>query len=300
MSDDLNRPGAGSECPLSAAPGADWVWGDWRLSFKRPLVMGIVNITPDSFSDGGDFATLDKAVAEGLRHVEEGADLLDIGGESSRPGALALSEAEELARVTPLVKALAARIKIPISVDTYKAEVARRALDAGAAIINDIYAGRYEPAILKVAAEYKVPLILMHMLGEPGTMQQDPVYHDVVAEVRDFLLRAAQKALEAGVSQDMIMLDPGLGFGKTAAHNLAILNRLEEVMPRPYRTLIGLSRKNFLGRIVGCQTAKERDLATVAANVVAAWKGAHILRVHRVAPTLEAMRVVSAIRNESV
>lgn len=277
-----------------------WVWGDWRLSFERPLIMGIINITPDSFSDGGDFANLDKALAEALRHVEEGADLLDIGGESSRPGARPLSEAEELKRVIPLVRTLAARVKIPISVDTYKAEVARRALDAGAALINDIYAGRREPAILKVAAAAKTPLILMHMLGEPGTMQQNPFYRNLTAEVREFLLTAAQNALEAGVNQDMIVLDPGLGFGKTAAHNLTILNRLEEVMPRDYRVLIGLSRKNFLGRVTGRQEPKERDQATAVANAIAAYKGANIIRVHRVAPTREAMRIISAIRSESV
>jgi dihydropteroate synthase len=203
--------------------------------------------------------------------------------------------------LAPVLKALSQLPKCPpISVDTYKAEAAERALNCGASIINDIYAGRKEPAILKIAAKYNVPLILMHMQGEPNTMQKNPCYDDVVEEVREFLLQRAQEAMDAGVQKEMIILDPGLGFGKNAQHNLTLLNHFEEVMPQGFHSMIALSRKAFLGRIIGDPEPLNRDLATAVASAIAVAKGAEIVRVHNVAPSRQASDVAFAVRMQAV
>jgi dihydropteroate synthase len=263
--------------------------------------MGIINITPDSFSDGGHFFTPDKAIAQAQLHLQEGADILDLGGETTRPGSEPTSQQEEWRRLEPVLKFLSQLPERPvISVDTYKAEIAQKALNSGASIINDIYAGRKEPKLLEVAAKYKVPLILMHMKGEPRTMQQNPYYDDVVREVREFLLERAQAAMKAGVPKQCIILDPGLGFGKNADHNLTILNRFDEVIPEGFHSLMALSRKAFLGRILDDPDPLKRDLASAVANAIAVSKGAEIIRVHNVAPSLQASKVAFAARMESL
>ncbi len=276
-------------------------WGQWSLDIAaRPHIMGIINITPDSFSDGGDFLGVDLAVQQGLRLVEAGADILDVGGESTRPGAAQVGEQEEMDRVVPLIEALAARVPVPISVDTYKSRVAEEALRAGAAMVNDISAGRFEPQIFEVSAAAGVPLILMHMQGEPRNMQQNPVYHDLMGEIRDFLREAMEKAEAAGVPEKMIILDPGLGFGKTFDHNLALINRLKELADLGRPLLLGPSRKAFLGRILGGVPPKERDAATATVTALCAYNGAHILRVHNVDMARQALTVVGAVMHEHV
>jgi dihydropteroate synthase len=263
--------------------------------------MGIINITPDSFSDGGQFFAPEAAIKQAHRHIEEGADILDLGAETTRPGSEPTSLEEEWRRLEPVLRALSSLSQCPvISVDTYKAEIAEKALNLGASIINDIYAGRKEPKILTVAAQYRAPLILMHMQGEPHTMQQNPHYDDVVSEVREFLLERAQAAMAAGVLKQNIILDPGLGFGKNAEHNLTILSRFDEVMPEGFHSLMALSRKAFLGRILDDPDPLKRDLATAVANAIAVSKGAEIIRVHNVASSLQASKVAFAARMESL
>jgi len=282
-----------------SGPDFRLTWGRWSLDLGvRPHIMGVINVTPDSFSDGGDFYTFESALEQGWSLVKAGADLLDVGGESTRPGSERISEAEERSRVLPLIEALADRIPVPISIDTYRAGIAQDALRAGASIINDISAGRLDPEILKVAARAGVPLILMHMKGQPKSMQDHPTYDDLMAEIKMFLADAMQRAEAAGVSREMIILDPGLGFGKTYDHNLILLNRLEELVALGRPLLIGASRKAFLGQILGGAPPKERDVATAAASVLAAYKGGCILRVHEVRPTREALLVTRAVMRE--
>jgi dihydropteroate synthase len=219
-------------------------WGKHRLILgKRTCIMGIVNVTPDSFSDGGKFFTLDDAVAQGQKLFEEGADILDIGGESTRPFSDEVSDEEEIRRVIPVIENLAARISIPISIDTTKAGVARRAIQAGASIINDVSALRLDHGIADVAAEYDVPVILMHMLGTPKTMQTDPVYDDLIKEIKEFLKNAMDYAESKGISKSKIIIDPGIGFGKTVEHNLLLIKHLHEFKTLDVPILIGLSRK---------------------------------------------------------
>ena len=274
-------------------------WGRWTLDLEtRPRIMGIINVTPDSFSDGGDFLSPAAAIEQGLRLVEAGADLLDVGGESTRPGAERVSEAQELDRVAGVVDGLVGRVDVPISVDTYKSGVARAALAAGAAIINDISAGRFDPKLLELAAEAGVPLVLMHMKGEPHNMQKNPVYEDLMGEVRNFLKEAADRAVAAGVKREMIILDPGIGFGKTFDHNLMLINRQQELAGLGLPLLVGPSRKAFLGHILGGAAPKDRDLATAAAVTLSAYLGAHILRVHNVSLAREVLAVTTAIMRE--
>lgn len=248
----------------------------------RTRVMGIVNVTPDSFSDGGRYLEPSAAIDHGLRLVDEGADILDVGGESTRPGATAVTAEEELARILLVVETLAAKTDTPVSVDTMKASVARAALDAGARMLNDVSAGRADPAMFEVAASAGVPICLMHMLGEPRTMQDDPQYGDVVAEVRAFLLERGAAAEAAGIAREHIFIDPGFGFGKTAAQNLAVLARLSEFADGPYDVLVGTSRKTFIGATLDLPVAErlEGTAATVALAIVG---GARIVRVHDVA-----------------
>jgi dihydropteroate synthase len=263
--------------------------------------MGIVNVTPDSFSDGGLYFDPGAAVSQALRHLREGATILDLGGETTRPGSLPTDADEEWRRLEPVLTALAARPERPIiSVDTYKAEIAEKALSAGAAMVNDIYAGRKEPGILSVAAKHGAPIILSHMLGEPRTMQLEPRYDDVVGEVRSFLLGAALGAMAAGVPRERIFLDPGIGFGKNADHNLTLINRFQETIPPGYRRVMALSRKAFLGKVLKDSDPLARDPATAMATALSVLKGAEIVRVHNVAPTREAIGVALAVWRESL
>jgi len=274
-------------------------WGKWDLDLEaRPHIMGVINVTPDSFSDGGDFFAPGEAVTQGLLMVEAGADILDVGGESTRPGADPVSEEEEINRVLPVIQALAGRVEVPVSIDTYKSSVARAALTAGAAIVNDISGGRFDPEVLNLAAEAGVPLILMHMLGRPRNMQDNPVYADLVGEIKGFLVDAVQRAKKAGLDPEMIIVDPGIGFGKTFEHNLILINRLGELAELGQPLLVGPSRKAFLGRILGGVPPKERDAATAAIVALAAYNGANILRVHNVGLARQTLAAVGAVMNE--
>jgi len=267
-----------------------------KLDFsRRTLVMGIINATPDSFFDGGLRSDPAKAIADGLAMAASGADVLDVGGESTRPGAEPVSEEEELARVLPVVRGLRRETGAPISIDTYKAAVARAALDAGADIVNDVSALRFDAAMAPLIAAEKVPVVLMHMQGTPQTMQHDPRYGDVVREVRDVLAAQMFDAMDAGISQDRIVLDPGIGFGKTLDHNLQLLRGLPALAALGRPLLIGVSRKGFIGRILDLDPSErlEGSLAAAAAAVLA---GANIVRVHDVVETLRAVRVADAIR----
>ncbi len=264
------------------------------LDIPFPCLMGVVNVTPDSFSDGGMFFDSTDALEQSLTLVREGAAIVDIGGESTRPGSDAVGVDEELRRVVPVVEALADRVGVPISVDTMKAEVARRALAAGAAIINDVSALRFDDAMVDVVAESGRPVCLMHMQGEPKTMQDDPHYDDVVDEVQRFLEERMSYALARGVREDQIMLDPGIGFGKTIEHNLALLRHLDRFTALGRPVVLGTSRKRFLGAILGSAPA-ERTTGTVATTVIGLLAGAHVFRVHDVRPNFEALRVTLAV-----
>lgn len=259
-----------------------------------PRVMGIVNVTPDSFSDGGEHATVDAAVAHGLKLAEEGADLLDIGGESTRPGADEVSIEEELKRVIPVIERLAKETSLPISIDTSKSEVMRAAVAAGAGMINDVYALRREGA-LDAAAALGVPVVLMHMLGEPRTMQADPQYDDVVAEVHRFLTERIFAAEMSGVAKKNLIVDPGFGFGKNAAHNLALLAQLQRFTELGVPVLAGMSRKKTIGELTGREAPAERVVGSVAAHLIATQNGAKIVRVHDVAATVDALKVWNAV-----
>lgn len=264
------------------------------LRLDRPRVMGIVNVTPDSFSDGGAHDKTGSAVAHGLKLVEEGADLLDIGGESSRPGATPVPLEEELRRVLPVIEQLAARTHVPISVDTFKPEVMRAAVAAGAGMINDIH-GLRQPGALDAAAATGVPVVLMHMQREPGSMQQDPHYDDVVAEVHGFFVQRLFAAELAGISKKNLLIDPGFGFGKRVADNVTLLARLARFLDLGVPVLAGLSRKRTLGELTGRQVPAERIAASVAAHLVAVQNGARIVRVHDVAATVDALKVWAAV-----
>lgn len=264
------------------------------LVLDRPRVMGIVNVTPDSFSDGGEHASVDAAVAHALWLAEEGADILDIGGESTRPGADDVSLEEELRRVIPVIERLAKETTLPISIDTAKPEVMRAAVAAGAGLINDVYALRRDGA-LDAAAALGVPVVLMHMQGEPRSMQAAPDYDDVVAEVHRFLAERIFSAEMSGIQKKKIVVDPGFGFGKTTAHNLALLARLDRFADLCVPVLAGLSRKRTIGELTGRSDAQDRIYGSVAAHVIAAQRGARILRVHDVAATVDALKVWQAV-----
>ena len=265
-----------------------------RLRLDRPQVMGIVNVTPDSFSDGGAHDTLDSAVAYGLRLAEEGAAILDVGGESTRPSADPVPLEEELRRVVPVIERLVAQTSLPISIDTFKPEVMRAAVAAGAGMINDIRALR-EPGALEAAAELKVPVVLMHMQGEPCSMQTAPHYDDVVVEVHRFLAERIFAAEMAGVDKRRIVLDPGFGFGKDTRHNLRLLAELERFAGFGLPVLAGLSRKRSIGELTGRDVPAERVYGSVAAHLIAAQRGATLLRVHDVAATIDALKILEAL-----
>jgi dihydropteroate synthase len=257
-------------------------------------VMGIVNVTPDSFSDGGLFLDPARAISHGLELAAEGADVLDVGGESTRPGARAVSAATELERTRPVVEALAAAGGPPVSIDTSKAEVARTALDSGAAIVNDVTALRADPELGDLCAERDCGLVLMHMLGTPRTMQRDPTYGDVVDEVRAFLAERIEVAVAAGVAEQRIWVDPGIGFGKTVEHNLALLRRIGELRQLGRPIVVGTSRKSFLGAITG-RDVDRRLGGSVASNVIALAAGAEVFRVHDVLAARQALDVAETV-----
>ena len=271
------------------------ILGAKTLDLAQPRVMGVLNRTPDSFSDGGQFTAFDEALAQAQKMLGEGADIIDVGGESTRPGAAEVSVGEELARVIPLIEKLVKDLGATVSVDTSKPEVMQAAVAAGAAMINDVYALR-RPGALETAAAANAGLCLMHMQGEPRTMQYDPQYEDVIGEVAGFLQERAEKVQAAGVVRERIVLDPGFGFGKNLEHNLMLLRRLPEIAALGYPVLVGLSRKSMIGTLLGGKPVEQRVQGSVAAAVIAAQNGASIVRVHDVAPTVEALKIVMAAR----
>lgn len=275
-----------------------FICGKYQLNLDRPYVMGIVNVTPDSFSDGGKFSSTDLAVAHALTLIAEGADILDIGGESTRPGAIPVSLDEELRRVIPVIQALNEVAKVPLSIDTYKPEVMRAAIAAGADIVNDVRALQEEGA-LAVVADSNAGVCLMHMQGTPQSMQLDPSYVDVVAEVKQFLSDRVNAALAHGITRERILLDPGFGFGKRTVHNLALIQHLHELTDIGLPLLVGLSRKAVLGQIAGGDEL-QRLHAGIAASVISAMKGAKILRVHDVKATVDALKIVTAVTSAAI
>lgn len=280
---------------MSNSNSNQFLCGRYHLDLTRPHVMGIVNVTPDSFSDGGRYASSQLALEHAMQLVAAGADILDIGGESTRPNAVPVSLDEELSRVIPVIERLAKEVDVPLSIDTYKPQVMREAVNAGAAIINDVR-GLQEPGAMEVAAEGNAGVCLMHMKGVPQTMQQDPVYEDVVQEVKSFLLERMQATLAAGITAERIVLDPGFGFGKRTVHNIALLNALPELLELGRPLLVGLSRKSVLGQIIGSDV-DQRLHASLAASVISAMKGGRIIRVHDVKATVDALKVVNAVIN---
>ena len=280
---------------------SDWFAARGRVvrCDRRPLLMGIVNVTADSFYDGGRYARSEQAVAHALDLVEQGADILDIGGESTRPGATPIDEEVELAHVIPVVAELARRTPVPISIDTTKAEVARRGLDCGASIINDVSALRWDPAMASIIARAGAAVVLMHMQGTPQTMQQSPQYDDVVRDVRQFLQARLQVALEAGISRSNIILDPGFGFGKLVSHNLVLLRQLSSLSTLGCPLLVGLSRKGFIGQIID-RPVQDREWGTAAAVALAVERGAKIIRVHDVAMMADVVKLTVALDSQWV
>lgn len=266
--------------------------GRYELTLERPLIMGIVNVTPDSFSDGGEHFQKDKAIDHARRLVRDGADILDIGGESTRPGAVPVSVHDELGRILPVLEALR-HAGVPLSVDTFKPEVMRRALDAGADIINDIYAFR-QPGALQAVADSSCGLCVMHMQGEPQTMQQAPQYNDVVQDIKHFFQSRLDELSQHGIQAARIVLDPGFGFGKTAAQNYELLRRLEQLKIDAYPFLLGVSRKSMIAAVTG-RAASGRLAGSIAAALAGVARGAQILRVHDVAETADAIKVWQAV-----
>lgn len=265
---------------------------------ERVHVMGILNVTPDSFSDGGRYVDADAACAHAMAMIEQGADLLDIGAESSKPGAVAIDEEEERRRLLPIVRELCRRTTIPLSIDTTKAAIAEEALDAGAALINDISALRFDPRMASVVARSGAGVILMHMQGTPVTMQRTASYTYVVEDVRAFLAARLEVAQQAGIPRDRILLDPGIGFGKNCEHNVTLLNHLGAFQTLGRPIVVGVSRKAFLGKILG-RTIDERLMGTAGAVAVAIMKGARVVRVHDVAPIRDVVKIVEAIMSSS-
>jgi dihydropteroate synthase len=274
---------------------ADLVWDRYCLPLsERTCVMGVLNVTPDSFSDAGRYADYDSAVERGLVMAEEGADIVDVGGESTRPGADPVPEEEEIERVVPVIKELSAKLAIPISIDTYKSGVARAALDAGAALINDISGMTFDSGMAPLAAKAGVPVALMHIKGTPKNMQAAPVYDSLMSEISDYLRGKAQAAMAEGVTRDKIIIDPGIGFGKTVEHNLEIINRVAEFKSLGYPVLIGPSRKSFIGKILGLESDQRLE-GTAAAIAACVAGGASIVRVHDVKEMVRVARLADAI-----
>ena len=276
----------------------NFICGQYQLNLNRPHVMGIINVTPDSFSDGGQFVSINLAVEQALRLIAEGADILDVGGESTRPGAHPVSLNEELNRVIPVIEALSTVSTVPISIDTYKPEVMRLAIAAGADIVNDIRALQ-EPDALDIVANSKAGVCLMHMQGLPQTMQLAPQYDDVVSEVKQFLIDRMNVAISHGIAKNRILLDPGFGFGKTRAHNISLIQQLNKLIDIGQPLLVGLSRKSVLGSITGGDES-QRLYASIAASVISAMNGAKIIRVHDVKATVDALKVVTVIQQTQI
>lgn len=266
---------------------------------RRPLVMGILNVTPDSFSDGGKFADFDAALKQAEQMITDGADILDIGGESTRPGSSRISGDEEIARVVPVIEAIAKRFDIPISIDTTKSEVAQAAIKAGAEIVNDISGLRFDPSIADVAAQHQTGLVLMHSRGEFETMHSQPPVEDIMTEVAADFHRAITKAEASGVRPESIVLDIGIGFGKTLDQNLEMIAKLDKLVLEfdQYPILVGTSRKSFIGKILDGAQPKERLSGSLASVAIAVWNGAKIVRVHDVKETVETVKIVEAIRS---
>ncbi len=262
-----------------------------------PLIMGVLNVTPDSFSDPGQYMQTDAAIQQGLEMIAQGADIIDVGGESTRPGSAPVAAQEQINRVIPVIEELASRADTPISIDTSNSEVARKALAAGAGMVNDVSAGRADEQMLEMLAEAGCPVVLMHMLGTPADMQVEPRYEDVVGEISAFLARAVDRAMAAGVHRDRVIIDPGIGFGKTAEHNLEILCKLGELSCLNRPILVGTSRKSFIGRVLGLEAPEERIWGTAATVAMAVAAGGHILRVHDVAQMAQVARMAYAVRS---
>jgi dihydropteroate synthase len=283
---------------VSRSPGI----GKHRLAWAnllrepRPLIMGVVNITPDSFSDGGRFFEAQSALDQARALVAAGADILDLGGESTRPFAAPVPLDEELRRVIPAIQTLAAEVNLPISIDTYKAPVARAALEAGASLINDISALRFDPDMAPLAAAHQVPVILMHMQGTPRDMQMEPHYHDLLGEIKAFFRERVEFAESRGLDRDLLVLDPGIGFGKTFRHNLQILNHLDHFLDLGCPLLVGPSRKAFIGHLLDLPNGEVRDIGTLAALGMAVLRGARLVRTHNAAYARQFLTVLTAIQ----
>jgi dihydropteroate synthase len=270
-------------------------WPKGQLDFSKGcLIMGVLNVTPDSFSDGGQFFELDTAIEHGLKMAADGAAIIDIGGESTRPGSEPVSPEQQIKRVIPVIRALCKEITLPISIDTNNYEVAKAALDAGVAMINDITALSDE-RMGRLAAEQQVPVVLMHMQGTPQTMQIEPKYDDVVSEVQQFLLDRAERAEQLGIPKERIFIDPGFGFGKTLEHNLLILRSIRKFVETGYRVLIGTSRKSFIGKLTGREKPAERIFGTAATVALCVAAGVSIVRVHDVAEMADVVKVIQAV-----
>jgi len=273
-------------------------WPSGRLDFSAGcIVMGVLNVTPDSFSDGGHFLDPHKAVKHGLKMAAEGAAIIDVGGESTRPGSAPVEAAEQIKRVVPVIQALAEKVDVPISIDTCNFEVAKAALRAGAAMINDITA-LGDQRMGNLAARQQLPVILMHMQGTPKTMQIHPKYHNVVDQVLEFLLKRAKRAERFGISKNLIFIDPGIGFGKSLQHNLELLRNIGKFVDTGYRVLIGPSRKSFIGQITGQKNPADRIFGTAATVALCVAAGVSIVRVHDVAEMLEVVKTVNALKNK--
>lgn len=277
------------------------IWRNFYLDFsQKTYIMGILNVTPDSFSNGGRYFEKAAAIERALKMVEEGADMIDIGGESTRPGSEPIAIEKELRRTIPVIEALAGKITIPLSIDTYKSEVARKALDAGASMVNDISGLRFDPEMPKIISEYKVPVVIMHIKGRPKDMQQNPAYEALIPEIMDYFRRSMIIAEQSGISEDKIIIDPGIGFGKTSDHNLEIINNLSEFSLLEKPILVGPSRKAFIGKILGDVPVTERLEGTAAAVAVCIMNGANIVRVHDVKEMVKVVKVVDVIKKEKV
>ncbi|MGB9716542.1 MAG: dihydropteroate synthase [Thermodesulfovibrionales bacterium] len=275
------------------------IWRNFSLDFsKKTYIMGILNITPDSFSDACLYFDKSSAIERAYQIVEEGADIIDIGGESTRPGSEPIPIKEELRRVVPVIEAVSKNINIPISIDTYKSEVARAALDAGASIVNDISGLRFDPKMSEVVSEYKVPVVIMHIKGTPKDMQKNPIYEALIPEIMDYFRSSIRMGIQAGISEDLMIIDPGIGFGKTFEHNLEIINNLHEFALLKKPILIGPSRKAFIGKILGDAPVSERLEGTAAAIAISIIKGANIIRVHDVKEMVKVAKVADAIKRE--
>jgi dihydropteroate synthase len=276
-------------------------WTLWKIASRsidlsqHSLIMGVLNVTPDSFSDGGEFFTAEKAVEHGARMAAEGAQIIDVGGESTRPGAEPVSAEDELARVLPVIVKLREKVSAFISIDTTKAAVALRALEAGASIINDVTGGRADPEMMMLAAEKKAAFIIMHMQGTPQTMQTNPHYDDVVTEVADFFRQQYARALECGIDSMAIAFDPGIGFGKTVAHNIELLSNLPRLRVHDRPIVVGVSRKSSLGEMIGSAEMSDRLAPTIAFTAMLRERGANVLRVHDVKENASALRVTERL-----